>query len=180
MQRPNGEGYFTETQRNAALMYVATTGAGQSIARCARELAISNDSLKRMTVVHRDLLDEMREKYGPDLEARAVMGLKDFLVASEEVKAQALSRVSETIDEADIKDSSNALKSVSIAQGIAVQKVLELTGRPTQIVAHENMASIMARLRSLGAEVIEGTAVDVVDSSAPTQLVAGEPAPDSI
>lgn len=61
-----------------------------------------------------------------------------------------------------VRDAGKTLQHIAISQGIAVQKILELTGRPTQVVQHTSMNEALARLKALGA-VVEGVATDITD-----------------
>lgn len=61
-----------------------------------------------------------------------------------------------------VKDAGKTLQHIAISQGIAVQKILELTGRPTAVVQHTSMNEALARLKALGA-VVEGVATDITD-----------------
>lgn len=169
-----GTRYRTEAQIENGLKVIIRNGGSFSAA--AREMGVA-----RTTVVswlddgrRRERYEAIRREMGPELEAQAVAGLQSFIVRAEEAKRGALEQVITAIDEGDLKDPAKTLKDVAIAQGIGVQKILELTNRPTAIVEHRTPEEAYARLRALGA-VIEGTA-DTLDPvpalPAPTQTEA--------
>lgn len=99
---------------------------------------------------------EIRREKGPALEAMVVDGLRGFLVEAERVKLKALNALEKAIDDGEVKDYGSALKNISVSQGIAGSKIMDLTGRPTAIIEHRSTKELMARLAAIGA--IESTA----------------------
>lgn len=162
---------------------------GGSISDTALEYGESPAAIREWRRRYPARYAELQQEYGPEIERRAVAELQAFITRAERAKGLALSR---TVDlmEADARDEAShqelvdsgalgddeikpptmrvrnthaALKDIAIAQGISVQKVLELTNRPTQVIEHRSPAEAMAQLRALGALVIDGTA-DVLPS----------------
>jgi hypothetical protein len=153
-----GARYRTEAQIENGLRVVIRNGG--SISAAAREMGIAVTTVKSWLDPdrgRRERFEQLKREMGPELEAQAVAGLQAFIVRAEHAKRGALEAVIVDIDNGDVKDPAKTLKDVAIAQGIGVQKILELTNRPTAIVEHRTPEEAYARLRALGA-VIEGTA----------------------
>jgi transposase-like protein len=164
--RQPGARYLTPPQIDAGLRVVVRHGGSATVA--ARELGIPVNTVESWKKRHRERYHQLREEMGPELERQAQQGFLAFVTRAEEAKAKALEAVVEGLDAGTVKDPARALQQVSISQGIAVQKVLELSGRPTSIVEHRSVAETIAQLRSLGAEIIEGT---VVSSDEPVREI---------
>ena len=177
----------TQAQIDNGLRVVIRNGG--SIRAAAKEMGVELAAVRSWMERHRERYAELEVEMGPELEAQSVNGFRAFVIRAEEAKKAALEGVIDDIaaDEADmatfraalargetpdapalrIRNKAGVLKDLSISQGIGVQKVLELTNRPTQIVEHRTPAEAFARLRALGAQIIEGTATEV----APAMLV---------
>lgn len=166
VKRRGGGRYLTPPQIDLGLRALVRNGGSGTTT--ARELGIPVDTVNSWRRRHRERYEELRVQMGPELEAQAIADFRGFVQRAEEAKSLALEKTVDALEAGDIKDPAKTLQAISISQGIAVQKVLELSGRPTAIVEHRSMAEALARLRALGAEVIEGTAVAVVDSAEPT------------
>lgn len=179
-----GRRRYTVAQREQALLAVVMNGG--RILETGRQLGINGETLRKWVAWQRPHYEELQRKHGPELEARAVSGLQAFINNAEEAKAAALAAVVDGLSQdaldltawaervrADplanerapvprIKDPAKALQHVAVAQGISVQKILELTGRPTQTVQHTSINDSLARLRALGAQItVEGAAVEI-------------------
>lgn len=164
-----GQRYRTEAQIENGMRVIIRNGGSMTAA--ARELGVKLSAVKEWKYSRLERYKELEREMGPELEAQAVAGLQAFVVRAEEAKRGALESVITDIEEGNLRDPAKTLKDVSIAQGIGVQKILELTNRPTAIVEHRTPEEAFARLRSLGA-VIEGTADTLGD-----EPVAALPAP---
>lgn len=171
MERPDGRRNFSVEQRDQALLAVIMSGG--RVKQTAKELGINYETLRSMVDRNREHYEELQRKHGPELEARAVANLQAFVARAEEAKFIALDASVAQIEAGESKSPANDLKNIAVAQGISVQKILELSGRPTQIVQHGGLAEAMARLRQLGATVeanydVASTVVDL------PELPAGE------
>lgn len=164
---------YTVEQRDAALLAVVLNGG--RVHQAARDLDVSAETLRSWMQRHRARYEELQQKHGPELEAKAVANLQGFIVRSEEAKSVALDATVVHLESGEAKNPGNDLKNIAIAQGIAVQKVLELTARPTSIVEHRSIAEAIERMRALGGEItMPGYDIDATVVESP-QLPAGEP-----
>lgn len=179
MDRPNGRRNFTPDQRDAALLAVIMSGG--RVKQTARELDVNYETLRSMVDRNHERYEELQRKHGPELEARAVANLQAFVARAEEAKFIALDASVAQIEAGESKSPANDLKNIAVAQGISVQKILELSGRPTQIVQHGGLAEAMARLRQLGATVEANYDVtsDATMLPSPVELPAGEAIDDN-
>lgn len=163
VRRQPGTYKYTMQQREAALLALVHNGG--AIKATALELGMEYETLHSWcTTRYKARYHELREKHGPELEAKAVAGLQGFLVRAEEAKGKALDATVAQIDDGTIKDPAKALQHISVSQGISVQKILELTQRPTQIHEHRSMNEIVSRLKALGAD-IQGVATEIPDAT---------------
>ncbi|HZA18942.1 MAG TPA: hypothetical protein VE645_19030 [Pseudonocardiaceae bacterium] len=99
---------------------------------------------------HRDRIEEIRRERGPELEQLAINGLRSFVVAAEEVKELALEATRKDLERGTCRDPGRALSYISVAQGISVQRSLELDGRPQGVKPGEaSVPELMAQLHKL-------------------------------
>lgn len=173
MHRPHGRRNFTPDQRDAALLAVIMSGG--RVVQTARELDMNHETLRSMVDRNRERYEELQRKHGPELEARAVANLQAFVVRAEEAKYIALDATVATLESGGSKNPGQDLKNIAVAQGISVQKVLELSGRPTQTIQHRSLAEAVARLQQLGATVNTNYDADGSVVSSPLELPVGEP-----
>lgn len=172
--------YRSRAEQDAGMKVMIRNGGSPTAA--GRELGIPAATCNSWRKEHPDRYLELQRELGPELEAQAVAGFQAFVLRAEAAKSKVLDRFLGDLeaDAADwqsyaeavqagkdpkppaprVKDAAKSLQAISISQGIGVQKVLELTGRPTHIVETRSLSEAMARLRELGAEAIDGTATE--------------------
>lgn len=170
---PRMSNKYSDIQVEEALLAVVMSGG--VVREAAALVDIPKETIRDWTNLHAGRLAELRAAHGPELEKRAVDGLMAFVTAAEGVKRTALESTQDALDAGEIKDPSSALKNISISQGIAVTKVMELTGRPTANQIKQSPAELLAGLARLGA-IVNSTAVEIpaVDSEAHQLPVAAD------
>lgn len=67
-------------------------------------------------------------------------------------------------DQIPAKDLPSALQRLTTAKAINIDKILVMSGRPTQVVEHRSAAELVRRLARLGA-VIDGSAEEVTEAA---------------
>ena len=70
-------------------------------------------------------------------------------------------------------DASQVAQRASTVKGINVDKLLQLTGRPTQVVEHRNADEVLRKLgASLPGLIVDGTATEIEPKAIPSQSSA--------
>lgn len=144
---------------------------GGNAVRASKDTGVPDRTLRQWrNETHRDLYQDIAEREGPKLEAIAAAQAREVLLRASAVEHRILDRL-DTEEELSTKETTElagALQRVTTAKGINTTKVLELTGRPTQVVQHLNPRDTMLALgRELGV-VFEGTAEEAPAELAPT------------
>lgn len=149
---------YTDTQIEEALLAVVMNGG--SMKRGAELVEIPYDTVRDWMNLYAARYAELRREKGPELERRAVDGLLSFVSAAEDTKRLALEKTTEELEAGETKDPGATLRNVATAQGIAVTKIMELTGRPTANTTGRSAQELLAGLARLGA-VINSTAEEL-------------------
>lgn len=166
------------TEIDKALTVLAYYGGNS--ARASAETGIAASTLRDWrTTVHRDRYLEITEREGPRLEALAANQARELVIRSADIEHAIIDRLAAQDDEApttkELTELAGALQRITTSKGINTTKLLELTGRPTQVVEHRDPKQAAAALaRRLGV-VLEGTATDITDHPAlplPTENVS--------
>ena len=160
---------YTPTEIEAALRVVAFYGGNTE--RASRELGINGRTLRAWRGdKHRDRYQEILAQEGPKLEALAADQAREAILRSSDVEH----RIFDLLDTAtdpdgeefkpkDITELAGALQRVTTSKGINTTKLLELTGRPTQIVQHLSpQEAIRGLARDLGI-TLDSTAEEIIN-----------------
>lgn len=151
---------YSPTEIEAALRVVAFYGGNTE--RASRETGINGRTLRVWRGdTHRDRYQEIIAQEGPKLEAIAADQAREAILRSSDVEHRifdlldaATSPDHEAFKPKDITELAGALQRVTTSKGINTTKLLELTGRPTQVVAHLNpRETIQALARDLGVTI---------------------------
>jgi predicted nucleic acid-binding protein len=96
------------------------------------------------------------------LEDDIVAGQRELIAAAVEAAKDAIAVEAKRIAAGDVKDASATARNLATVAGIGTTKILELTGRPTQITEVRKPEQIIAQLKQIGYEVsdVEGSADD--------------------
>jgi hypothetical protein len=153
---------YSPTEIDAALAVLAASG---SSLQASETTGIPDRTLREWKIEHADRYREIQEREAPKLEAIAASTAREIIIRAGETEHALLDTLNQRIhDQAPTKELSElagTLQRVTTSKGINGTKLLELTGRPTQIVEHREGTDI---LRALGAKVpglvIEATATE--------------------
>jgi hypothetical protein len=147
---------------------------GGNAARASQEIGMSESTLKLWRrETHRDRYLAIAEREAPRLEALAAHQARELILRAGDAEHSLIDRLNDRLadDESSSKELSElagTLQRVTTSKGINGTKLLELTGRPTQIVEHRDPRQEAAALaRRLGV-AIESTATEIE----PTPLLA--------
>jgi transposase-like protein len=148
---------YTPTEIETALRVVAFYGGNTE--RASREIGINARTLRVWRGdAHRDRYQEIVAQEGPKLEAIAADQAREAILRSSDVEHRIFDLLDAATDpehEAfkpkDITDLAGALQRITTSKGINTTKLLELTGRPTQVVQHLSpQEAIRGLARDLG------------------------------
>lgn len=190
MSRTPGALDKSPTEIDKALTVLAYYGGNAARASQELGIPRSTLTLWRRET-HRDRYLEIAEREGPRLEALAASQARETIIRAGEAEHDLLDLLSDRIHEAEtpepqrdnfksdtlyelaytawikrgsskeLSELAGTVQRISTAKGINGTKLLELTGRPTQVVEHRDPKQAAAALaRRLGV-VLEGTATDL-------------------
>ena len=98
----------------------------------------------------REEYDELRERYAPQLEAEVVRQLRETAIYAGVVQRKAIEAAEERLDaRKDIAPAQTAAALAKVSSS-ATEKLLALTGRPTQITEHRTLEEIVRPLIAQG------------------------------
>jgi transposase-like protein len=158
---------YSPTEIDAALATLAATG---SSFEASQRTGINPHTLRHWKTLHHDRYTQIAEREAPKLEAIAAQQAREIMVRAGETEHTLLDTLNKRInDDAPTKELSElagTLQRVTTSKGINGTKLLELTGRPTQIVEHREGTDILRALASkVPGLVIDGTATELPHAS---------------
>lgn len=140
---------------------------GGNTVRASKQLGIPDATLRDWRLAtHRDRYREIFEREAPKLESIAAQQATELILRSADTEHAIHDRLSEldNLSTKELSELAGALQRVTTSKGINTTKLLELTGRPTQIVEHRDPRQELAGLiRDLGI-TIDATAEDITDT----------------
>lgn len=100
----------------------------------------------------------IQEHHAHQLEDVLVQNQREVAVSATAAALDAIDRVHDTISLVEPKDLPKAAQALQTTAGIATDKVLTLTGRPTQVTEHRSADQVLAKY---GGHVIDGEAEEL-------------------
>jgi hypothetical protein len=104
------------------------------------------------------------EREGPIMERRIVAQTQEIMARVGEIELRNALRLAENMEELtpkEVVDLAGAQQRLATAKGINGTKLLELTGRPTQVIENRSGADILRQLAAaVPGLIVEGTAVE--------------------
>ncbi len=150
----------TAAERAVGLAAVAL--AGGRCAHASELCGVPESTLYAWRHRHPAEYEAARAEVAPRIERLVIGELREFVVLASCVKRLALQRTMEALEAREIpaRDLPRALQAITTAEAISIDKVLALSGRPSQIVHHRSGAALVQHLARLGA-VVDGSAVEL-------------------
>ncbi len=175
---PIAHGKFSPTEVDTGLLAVATLGSTTRAARHLRSigLKVSESNLRRWRSIYPKRFAAIARRHAPEVEQAMITQARDAALNAGVGVSEAIDLERERIKRGEVKDSSAVAQRLAIAQGISVDKMLVLEGRPTQIVNHQRDAvDIMRSLSEIAPGLVKGgwvdsTATEESDPEEPPQL----------
>lgn len=148
--------------------FLALALAGDNTARASETCGINERTLRYWRQKYREEYDRIRRDLAPRLEQVVVAEQYAFVLEAGRAKRLALQKTMEALeaDAIPARDLPGALKSITTAEAISVDKILALSGRPTSVVEHRSANDIVRKLAALGA-VTDATAVELPEETSP-------------
>lgn len=163
---PRPEHNYSEDQRDQALMILArhNGNAPKALAELKERLpdAPGLQTLYDWRDKHAQRYQEIREEIAPQIERQAITTYRDIVVRSAQGQLLATEQTITDLENGSVKDASVAARNLAIAGGVATDKLLLFTNRPTQITHTAGPDELLAKLtRVLGPGSIDSTAVEI-------------------
>ena len=151
---------YTPEDVTRALVTLAVTGSPR---QTSERLEIPESTLRRWRDnVHADQYRQLQRDHAAKLEQVIVEQVREAALVSGAIEREALDRLAQNLHKLEPRDLANTIKNLKLTQGISIDKMLALTGRPTVITEHRNADELVAKLTAAG--VIEGTAQEITSA----------------
>lgn len=159
---------YTAEQVDAALLALAVNG-GQ-YRKTVREIAAGGGpKIPESTL--KGWRESYPQRYGFHLTANtdkaekaATQGFLEIIHATQAAMLEAVELEAKRIQRGDVRDAASSGRNLATIAGISGTQLLQLSGRPTQVVEHRKPEEVLRRLAALG--VVESTAVEEPSPSA--------------
>jgi hypothetical protein len=135
--------------------FLALIANGDNARAAARSLKDTDDPIPHQTLQdwrHRyaERYQELQEQHGPEIEQALARGARLTALRAFHVTQKAVDATEEQIDSGDIRDPAGTARNLATTGAILTDKMLALTGRPTQITQHLSPDDIFKRLANKG------------------------------
>jgi hypothetical protein len=155
---------WTQAQITEGLMaLVAWAGNASAASRylaSEKQLQIKPATLSGWKQVHSIQYNDMRDKYSSQMEEQLAHEYREVARNAVEVMRVALEKAHQALLSGDEKDPARAAANIARVGQSATDKLLSLTGRPTQITETRNLDEILRSLASRGVLQIPAEASD--------------------
>lgn len=136
---------------------------GGAIARTVRELKQSGVKVSADQIA--DWRDKFPKRYfwhctenAAKLEGEVLASYRELIARSTEASLKAVEIEAERLAAGEVKDAAATARNLSTVFGITTTKLLELSGRPTQITEVRKPEQIMASLKRYGVNIVDSDA----------------------
>jgi hypothetical protein len=119
---------------------------------------------------HAERYREISNELAPKIEAHVVDLQRELATRAARAALLAVDLEHKRIALGEVKDASTSARNLATVSGIAVDKIMSLTGRPTSIIEHRNADQILRELQAFG--YVDGTAEDVPEAETPQTQAA--------
>lgn len=150
--------HYSPAQVDAALLALATTGSGRL---AAQQVDVPERTIQDWRHRYAQRYQELADKHQRQIEDVIVQQARDTAIMAGDIERQVLERLSTQVDSLDAKDAAATVRNLSTAKGINVDKLLTLTGRPSQVTEHRSTDDLMRKLESLKVKAIDATAEEI-------------------
>lgn len=169
---------FTDEERDRALTALALSGgnAVRAAALLEQDTKLSRTPSRRRLQewkhLHAERYAEIRQQRAPQIEAAAVQDYLDLVVEGVKAQHAAVARFNEGIDELSAAEAATAYKNIAVGTGVAADKHLLYTNRPTQITEHHTADQLIRELQRELNLAIPSTAEEITDVALPRRTAS--------
>lgn len=162
---------YTEADIDQALLALALSGGSSAVA--SKRLKEQGAEIPEKTLrnwrenQYPKRYAHLQQKYGAELEELAVRGIRSNLLLADQLERDMLEDFAGSYKSLDAKDKAGAIRNIATTKAINADKLLQLTGRPTQTIEHRNASDLLAQIaQRVGLPAIEGTAEEITEATA--------------
>lgn len=146
--------------KRAGLIALVASGMSAKLAYDSLQqqgIDIPERTLNDWKTRHSAELDALHDKYAPQLEQGMVRRTRDVALLAFDTAAQAVQLERERIQAGNVKDAAKTAQYLTTTGAIMTDKMLALTGRPSQITEHREPSQIIRSLAAKGIRVTAAT-----------------------
>lgn len=153
--------FYSQIERDGILTLVFHYGNHAA----ERETGCASDTVAQWRRKYPDEWLRICEREGPIMEKRIVAQTQEAMARIGEVEIRAIQRVAENLEDLsprELADLASAQQRFAMAKGVNGTKLLELTGRPTQVIENRSGADLLRELaRMAPGLIVDSTAVEI-------------------
>ena len=130
---------------------------------------VDSSTLVRWRKIYPKRYAALHDEMARELEEQGIRNGREMILELHEAERLALSKTIEALEGGKVRDPAGTLQRLATTRGITTDKLMTLTGRPTQITENRSVDEIIRALRArvgISAQVIE-------EKEEPAELVAG-------
>jgi hypothetical protein len=164
--RPGRKSQYAPEEIDAALLVLVRVGGNK--VRASEITGIPATTLYTWkTSTHSERYLELAAREGPKLEELAVTHARETILRAGEIEHDVLDALKQAVQAGeakpkDLADMASVLQRVTTSKGINGTKLLELTGRPTQVTEVRDGSAILRQLQHrLPGLIYNGEATDI-------------------
>ena len=152
-----------ETVERALTVLALSGGNGREAERRLKEMGIkiSYATLYEWKDRHAVRYQQIQDERAPQIEETIIRELRETAVMASRVALKGLEAAEKEIEAGDSKDAAASARNAATVAGIATDKLLVLSGRPTQITESRTSEDLWSKL-----DAVTSTAVELSDSEA--------------
>jgi uncharacterized protein YeaC (DUF1315 family) len=150
---PTGVAYTEEQTQTALMALIAWAGNAAAASRYLKSdkgIEINPATLSNWKQTHAIRYDELREKYSAQLEESLAHEFREVAMQAVQLERLAMERATEALEKNQDKDPSRSAANAARVAQSSTDKLLSLTGRPTQITESRNIGEILRSLAAKG------------------------------
>lgn len=162
-----------ELLETGLLALVASAGSPTRASRALAEQGhdVPKQTLDRWKTQHAQRYQELQDRFADQLEKQLVRQQRELALHAHEVAMLAVDKTREALEADNVKDPAGTARNLEVTAATAIDKVLLLTDRPTQITESREPSKLIASLAQKGIRVQVGPSdSETIEGSAQPQI----------